>query len=49
MPVYLDDVGSLSNMQCLYGYTPFACENRHDTKLKILVSSGTNESKPTKV
>lgn len=22
--------------ECLYGYTPFACENRHDTKLKIL-------------
>ena len=24
--------------QCLYGYTPFVCENRQDTKLKILVS-----------
>ncbi|KAL9113531.1 MAG: hypothetical protein Q9227_002269 [Pyrenula ochraceoflavens] len=22
--------------ECLYGYTPFACENRHDTKMKIL-------------
>lgn len=22
--------------ECLFGYTPFACENRHDTKLKIL-------------
>ncbi|KAJ5643272.1 uncharacterized protein N7484_005779 [Penicillium longicatenatum] len=22
--------------ECLYGFTPFACENRHDTKLKIL-------------
>ncbi|KAJ5093232.1 hypothetical protein N7456_009093 [Penicillium angulare] len=21
---------------CLYGFTPFACENRHDTKIKIL-------------
>lgn len=24
--------------QCLYGFTPFACEDRHDTKIKILVS-----------
>ncbi|KAJ5584333.1 uncharacterized protein N7459_004133 [Penicillium hispanicum] len=22
--------------ECLYGFTPFACENRHDTKIKIL-------------
>ena len=22
--------------ECLYGYTPFACEDRHNTKLKIL-------------
>lgn len=22
--------------ECLYGYTPFVCENRHDTKTKIL-------------
>ncbi|KAJ5759640.1 hypothetical protein N7520_006796 [Penicillium odoratum] len=22
--------------ECLYGFTPFACENRHDTKMKIL-------------
>lgn len=25
--------------ECLYGFTPFASETRHDTKLKILVSS----------
>ncbi|KGO74797.1 AGC-kinase, C-terminal [Penicillium italicum] len=24
------------HFQCLYGFTPFACENRHDTKIKIL-------------
>lgn len=24
--------------QCLFGYTPFACEDRHRTKIKILVS-----------
>lgn len=29
---------SLTVEQCLYGYTPFACENRQTTKLKILVS-----------
>ncbi|KAJ6008339.1 hypothetical protein N7540_012315 [Penicillium herquei] len=22
--------------ECLYGFTPFACENRHDTKIRIL-------------
>ncbi|OXV11481.1 hypothetical protein Egran_00756 [Elaphomyces granulatus] len=22
--------------ECLYGFTPFACENRHDTKMRIL-------------
>ena len=27
--------------QCLYGFTPFACESRYDTKIKILVSSKT--------
>lgn len=26
-------------LQCLYGYTPFVCENRADTKMKILVGS----------
>ncbi|KAG0161074.1 hypothetical protein PDIDSM_8607 [Penicillium digitatum] len=25
--------------ECLYGFTPFACENRHDTKIKILEKS----------
>lgn len=25
-------------VKCLYGYTPFVCENREDTKAKILVS-----------
>jgi serine/threonine protein kinase len=29
---------SLTSCQCLYGFTPFACENRHDTKIRILVS-----------
>lgn len=24
-------------VQCLYGFTPFACDTRHDTKIKILV------------
>ncbi|KAJ5272673.1 hypothetical protein N7478_007798 [Penicillium angulare] len=24
------------SLGCLYGFTPFACENRHDTKIKIL-------------
>lgn len=24
-------------VQCLYGFTPFACEERHDTKISILV------------
>lgn len=24
--------------QCLYGFTPFVCENREDTKARILVS-----------
>ncbi|KAI9873872.1 MAG: hypothetical protein M1830_010505 [Pleopsidium flavum] len=27
--------------ECLYGYTPFVCENRQDTKLKILNHSTT--------
>ncbi|CDM34503.1 hypothetical protein DTO013E5_5006 [Penicillium roqueforti] len=27
--------------ECLYGFTPFACENRHDTKIKILQHSRT--------
>ena len=27
------------NLQCLYGFTPFVCENREDTKAKILVSA----------
>ena len=27
-----------SSKQCLYGYTPFVCENRQDTKIAILVS-----------
>ncbi|KAJ5155159.1 hypothetical protein N7492_007962 [Penicillium capsulatum] len=31
----------MSRKQCLYGFTPFACENRHDTKLKILQHSRT--------
>ncbi|KAJ5984156.1 hypothetical protein N7481_006255 [Penicillium waksmanii] len=25
--------------ECFYGFTPFACENRHDTKVKILQHS----------
>ncbi|KAL8702068.1 MAG: hypothetical protein Q9224_000184 [Gallowayella concinna] len=27
--------------ECLYGYTPFVCENRHDTKIKILNNATT--------
>ncbi|KAI4202682.1 MAG: hypothetical protein LQ350_002348 [Teloschistes chrysophthalmus] len=27
--------------ECLYGYTPFVCENRHDTKMKILNNATT--------
>ena len=27
--------------ECLYGYTPFACEDRHNTKLKILKHKST--------
>lgn len=27
----------LDTLKCLYGYTPFVCENRQDTKIKILV------------
>ncbi|KAJ5349117.1 uncharacterized protein MYU51_011957 [Penicillium brevicompactum] len=27
--------------ECLYGFTPFACENRYDTKVKILQHSQT--------
>ncbi|KAJ5928521.1 hypothetical protein N7466_007477 [Penicillium verhagenii] len=27
--------------ECLFGFTPFACENRHDTKIKILQHSKT--------
>lgn len=30
---------NLMKTQCLYGFTPFACENRYDTKLKILAST----------
>ncbi|KAJ5792389.1 uncharacterized protein N7503_008367 [Penicillium pulvis] len=36
--------------ECLYGFTPFACENRHDTKLKILQHTRTLQfprEKPT--
>ncbi|KAJ5669480.1 hypothetical protein N7462_010550 [Penicillium macrosclerotiorum] len=36
--------------ECLYGFTPFACENRHDTKIKILQHSKTLQfprEKPT--
>ena len=29
--------------ECLYGYTPFVCENRHETKLKILNHTATLE------
>ncbi|KAL8907030.1 MAG: hypothetical protein Q9207_001642 [Kuettlingeria erythrocarpa] len=28
-------------LQCLYGYTPFVCENRADTKMKILNNATT--------
>ncbi|KAJ5661861.1 uncharacterized protein N7477_009477 [Penicillium maclennaniae] len=36
--------------ECLYGYTPFACETRHDTKIKILQHNKTLQfprEKPT--
>ncbi|KAJ5136735.1 hypothetical protein N7448_005289 [Penicillium atrosanguineum] len=36
--------------ECLYGFTPFACENRHDTKMKILQHNRTLQfprEKPT--
>ncbi|KAJ6010716.1 hypothetical protein N7451_002128 [Penicillium sp. IBT 35674x] len=36
--------------ECLYGFTPFACENRHDTKIKILQHTRTLQfprEKPT--
>lgn len=39
-----DEPNSLVEMKCFYGFTPFACENRHDTKLNILVSLCANQS-----
>jgi len=36
--ISLEDIVLTSSVQCLYGFTPFACENRNDTKMKILVS-----------
>ena len=33
-----DALDADNSQQCLYGYTPFVCENRQDTKIAILVS-----------
>ena len=36
--IFSHDPQLLITSQCIYGYTPFVCETRQDTKLKILVS-----------
>lgn len=38
MVIFSQDPQLLITSQCIYGYTPFVCETRQDTKLKILVS-----------